>query len=251
MGKGLYKKKMVPVVAVLMTVMMAGSVYAEEPATDEYGNTIDWNEEAGNEDGAGFENGEDSTAETYSFKEQADVLKQMNEAETQAPSAKGLLTVSLGEKPEKWSENNIRLTLYRGNAQAVIFLYRQSGWTSSEQIPVGHYTVYLAATVDGAETFRADTGSFDITENTAVNLVLSYGEADVAAPTLSASESQEIEDAKANDAMEVKKEQRKNIRNVVLATVGVLVLFLAGFGAVIMRAKKSRDGKGADRSMLD
>lgn len=251
MGKGLYKKKKVLVVAVLMAAIMAGSVYAEEPATDEYGNTIDWNEESGNEDGAGFKNGEDSTAETYSFQEQADVLKQMQEAETQAPSAQGLLTVSLGEMPEKWSENNIRLILYRGNAQAVIFLYRQSGWTASEQIPVGHYTVYHAATVDGTETFHADAGSFDITENTAVNLVLSCGEADVAAPTLSASESQEIENAKANDAMEAKKEQRKNIRNVVLAAVGVLVLLLAGFGAVIMRAKKFRDDKGADRSMLD
>lgn len=105
--------------------------------------------------------------------------------------------------------------------------------------------------MDGTETFHADTGSFDITENTAVNLVLSYGEADVAVPTLSASESQEIEDVKANDAMEAKKAQQKNVRNVVLAAVGVFVLLLAGFRAAIMRAKKSRGDKGADRSMLD
>lgn len=71
---------MVPVVAVLMAAMMAGSVYAQEPATDEYGNTIDWSGESGNEDGAGLETVENNTAETYSFQEQADVLKQMQEA---------------------------------------------------------------------------------------------------------------------------------------------------------------------------
>lgn len=257
MRKGLYKNKMVPVVAVLMAAMMAGAVYAEEPVTDEYGNTIDWSEESGNEDGAGLETGanletgESNTEETYSFQEQADVLKQMKEAETQAPSEKGLLTVSLGDMPEKWSENNIRLTLYRGNAQTDILLYRQSGWTASEQIPVGHYTVYRAATVDGTEIFHADTGSFDITENTAVSLVLSYGEKDATVPTLSESESQEIEDVQANAAMEAKKAQQKNVRNVVLATAGVFALLLAGFGALIMRAKKSRGDKGADRSMLD
>lgn len=251
MGKGLYKKEMVPVIAMLMAAMMAGTVYAEEPATDEYGNTIDWEQGYGNEDGAGLENVETpAEQETYSFGEQADVLGEMAAAETTTPEETGHISISLGDMPSDWSQNNIRVTLYRGNAKEDIYLYRQSDWHADEDIPAGHYTFYKATTVDGKEVFHTDTGSFDISANTGAVLTLSYGESDVTGPAISVSDLQEIQDSTEQPMQQVREVTQKYI-GIAAAVVGALVGALGIGIALHIRNLKKDKNMESDKSMLD
>lgn len=246
------KKRLIPAAALLAAALaFSGTAFAEEQPTDAYGNVIDWDVNgSGNEDGAGLEDLEtdasesDAASETYSFQEQAEVFSQMEAAETEAPAETGLLTVKLGDVPSDWSKNNIRLSLYRGNAKEDIFLYRQSDWTQSAQIPVGHYTVYKVETLDGREAFHSDITTFDVTTETAVNLTLSYGDQETVIPDVTEAEEtapMEIDPGMTNHDVQS--------NGFYIAIIVAAIFVLSG---ICWIGKRSRDGRdNIDKSSLD
>lgn len=187
MHKSIFNKKVTLMAMMAMTAFITKASYADEQSVDVYGNVIDWdiNENSDKTDNAGLEKINDNYVfEEYSPEEQKKILQQMAEAETEAPSERGWITVSLGEVPEDWSKNNIKIVLYRENAKETFFLHRQLNWQTSTQLPIGHYTVYKAETINGIEKFHADISTFDITENENMNIILSYGDAEIIEPTI-------------------------------------------------------------------
>lgn len=239
------KKRFFTAVAVLSAaIALSGTALAEEYPTDEYGNEITWDVNgAGYEDGAGLEElDEDETteAETYSFQEQAEVFSQMQAAETEAPEETGLLTVVLDDVPDSWSQNNIRLSLYRGNVKEDIFLYRQSNWGESIQIPVGHYTVFKVETLDGKEEFHSDISTFDITEKTAVNLTLAYGAQEATAPEVTIPDAENTENTEEIDSdMQVTTKQQTMA--FLISIVVAAVFILSGLCWIGKRRKRTSD----------
>jgi hypothetical protein len=236
--------------ALTTTTVISGTTFAIEQQTDEYGNVIDWDTNGyGFEDNAGLEESEDNadqseTAATYSFQEQAVVFSQMEAVETEAPGETGLLTVSLCDVPDDWSQNNIKLSLYRGNVKEDIFLYRQSAWSESTQLPIGHYTVYEAKTLDGKEIFHSDINSFDITEESAVNLTLSYGELEKIVPNVRA-QGPILSNQNSEDTKEVKTKSAKS-----LIPVGIVLVI--GFMAFCWFKKlHGKECRSNNHSVLD
>lgn len=217
---------------VLATVLLMPMTAFAEVQTDEFGIVMDWDATGnGGEDGAGLEETaaitESAVDETYSFEEQADILKQMQEAETTAPTETGLITVTLSNAPDEWSRNNICVTLYRGNVEEKVFLYRQSNWETKEQLPIGHYTVYKVESLDGQTEFHADVNSFDITENNAVTLKLSHGSLETAV-ILSNADQTELESLAEEAAKLQEEDSPEYMRKLVIANVVPLMLFFAG-----------------------
>lgn len=164
-----------------LTIFSPATVYAaQELETDMFGNPIDWDQNAvGGEEQAGLETDGGSAGqkepETYSFQEQVDILKEMEQYETTAPTETGFITVSLADMEDDWSQENIKVELSRGNASEEIWLYRQSGWAGREELPIGHYTFYRAQTADGAYQFSCNKNSFDISHHGNVSIALTMG----------------------------------------------------------------------------
>ena len=223
----------------LMTLCLclsAGAVYAAPGETDEYGNPIDWTEDAGGDDNAGNEGSIEAETSNpgYSFVEQADVLEQISSAasETEAPSEEtGYLYISITEPSGVWSKGNIEVTLWSGNRKETLWLYRQNNWTASAKLPVGHYT-YDTGKTSGTE-FVSDIGTFDITADTPVAIVLSEGSVDpdvvVIVPT-------------ASDAEKNSDTEEKGLPTAIKAAAGIsLIAVVMGSLYLIGKKKSAKD----------
>lgn len=165
----------------LISALLSTAVSPAYAATDSFGNEIDWTEDYGYEDAAGSETLPESEAEQesteYSFAEQVKVLEEMQQYETTAPTETGYVSVSLQTPDKEWSESNIRLTLYDGGRKEEFWLYRQSGWSGRQELPIGHYTVSKVETADGNYKFTATPSTFDLSENASVPITLTLGTA--------------------------------------------------------------------------
>lgn len=163
----------------LISALLSTAVSPAYAATDSFGNEIDWTEDYGYEDAAGSETLPESEAEQesteYSFAEQVKVLEEMQQYETTAPTETGYVSVSLQTPDKEWSESNIRLTLYDGGRKEEFWLYRQSGWSGRQELPIGHYTVSKVETADGNYKFTATPSTFDLSENASVPITLTLG----------------------------------------------------------------------------
>lgn len=112
----------------------------------------------------------------YSFAEQVKILEQMQQYETAAPTETGYVQ-PLSKLQTKRSESNIRITLYDGGRKEEFWLYRQSGWSGRQELPIGHYTIAKVETADGNYKFTATPSTFDLVENGSVPITLTLGTA--------------------------------------------------------------------------
>lgn len=260
MTKSTFSNKKTAVAIALMLMWIASdTAYAEEPVTDPYGNVITWDTNgSGNEENSGDETIENKyVMETYSPEEQEKILQQISEATTEAPSENGWVTISLGDVPEDWSQNNIKLVLYRGNIKETIFLHRQQNWNVSEQLPVGHYTVYKASTINNTEKFHADINTFDVTEDGNVNIILSYGERETPVIKIDDSTDESDKDESGNTTEIIQSEfetgqkettaQNEKKRNIkpVITVLGLFIILIvaiiSGIGILTLITTKKQD----------
>lgn len=168
-------------IALISAALLSTAATPAYAATDSFGNEIDWEEDYGYEDAAGSETLPESEAEQesteYSFAEQVKVLEQMQQYETTASAETGYVSASLQPTDKEWSESNIRVTLYDGGRKEEFWLYRQSGWSGRQELPIGHYTVSKVETADGNYKFTATPSTFDLAENASVPITLTLGTA--------------------------------------------------------------------------
>lgn len=230
-------RKIIFMLALCMSIGGVIPAYATEPETDIFGNPIDWDTNgAGDEDAAGSETESGgSTSETYSFTEQVEVIEQKEsiEAQTAAPSETGYVNVSVDTEGLEWSEGSILVTLYRdGNQRHEIWLYRQSGWSTRETLPVGHYTFGKAETSSGEE-FSSDIGTFDVIANAPVNLTLTSGTKDPVVVIEDEATDSEAENADVSN-------NRTSSRIIIVAGVIAIVAILVGL-SVMANKRKSKD----------
>lgn len=193
-----------------MTLAVPVTAWAE---TDPFGNEIDWDmsEGSGGEDQAGSERVEESQEiPDYDIGEQLEVIGQIQAAETTAPEEKGYVTSTLKIPGKDWSEGNIKITLYDGTRKEEIWLYRQTAWSSRDQLPIGHYTIAKAETADGNYAFSVSPSTFDLAADTPVTLTLSLGTSapEVIIPEDKATPSETDEDKAADDGAVEKKQNR-------------------------------------------
>ena len=150
-------------IALISAALLSTAATPAYAATDSFGNEIDWEEDYGYEDAAGSESLPETETEQesseYSFAEQVKVLEQMQQYETTAPTETGYVSASLQSTDKAWSESNIRITLYDGGRKEEFWLYRQSGWSGRQELPIGHYTVSKVETADGNYKFTATPSS--------------------------------------------------------------------------------------------
>lgn len=171
------KKKSI-FVMMLMAAMLSSTSLPVYAVTDSFGNEVDWTEDYGYEDAAGSETLKETEIEEsteYSFSEQVKVLEQKQQYETTAPAETGYVSAALQPPSSDWSESNIRITLYDGSRKEEFWLYRQNGWSGRQELPVGHYTIAKAETVDGSYKFTATPSTFDLGENASVPITLTIG----------------------------------------------------------------------------
>jgi hypothetical protein len=141
-------RKLIFVIGAVMTLAFATTAYAE---TDEFGNEIDWVEDAGGDDVAVSETDEADLMEapTYGADEQQAVLDQI--PETEAETRTGILEVK-ADLGDDWAGYNVTLVVYdENNRREEVTCYAQNDYEARATVPVGSYRVYRAY-VPGDET---------------------------------------------------------------------------------------------------
>lgn len=251
-------RKLLPLLlAIIFAILQPSSmrmIYASQTEeTDMFGNPIDWERNAyGGDDIAGEEIIDENVsgeAETYSFGEQVDILKEIEKYETSAPSETGYITITFPESEQEgdWNKGNILVEIARGAAIEEIWLYRQSGWESRKEIPVGHYTFFQASTSDGSYSFSSNINSFDITQNGNVSLSLSLG---VTTPAVEIKgEENESLGTEAREIVSNKCDEENKFRPaIVLVLIGTVIVF---GGIILLRRKSALNRPGYRNDLLD